>query len=267
MIFLKSFVLAFSMFSKIPMPRVEWSEKNMRYMMCAFPFVGLFLGCVCAGLCVLKSFFAQEWTLLFPLLLVLAPILVTGGIHIDGFMDTCDALGSHAPKEKKLEILKDSHVGSFAVLGIVLYLLCDFVLCFEFIKKYSQFFSLSDGFDFETLPALIAFSSSFMVSRFLSALSVCVFPKAKGSGLARTFSDSASRKITLFWCVSFLALIFLFLVIFCKKQGVCVVLISLAVFAYYFFMSRRNFGGITGDLAGWFVQICEILCLLGVCIV
>lgn len=61
----------------------------------------------------------------------LLPILVTGGIHMDGFMDTSDALASWQSPEKRLEILKDSHVGAFAVLGCAGYLLLDAALLSE----------------------------------------------------------------------------------------------------------------------------------------
>lgn len=271
MVFLKSFVLAFSMFSKIPMPTVAWNKTNLRYMMCFFPFVGFLIGALAQAFFVLGRFFPSG-SLCIPLALTLAPVLVTGGIHFDGFMDTCDALASHTSAEKKREIMKDSHVGAFAVLGAVLYLLSYFVLCVEMCRKIgvSDFSSASTGGivlgGFLHGGALGAFSLSFALSRFLSALAVCVFPKAGGSGLLRTFSDSAALRFTLWWCVSFIALIFFCLVVFCGRFGKAVVVSGIVSFAWYFFMSRRNFGGITGDLAGWFVQICEIFCLLGVCI-
>ncbi len=59
---------------------------------------------------------------------VLLPLAYTGGIHMDGFCDTCDALASHQDRARKLEILKDSRVGAFAVLGCVSYLLLQYAL-------------------------------------------------------------------------------------------------------------------------------------------
>lgn len=233
--------------------------------MCFFPFVGLFIG-LCFFGCGFGFFLLHEKigfglensierTLIFSsltaLFLTVFPIFVTGGIHLDGFMDTCDALGSHASVEKKLEILKDSHVGAFAVLGISVYLLSYFVfsfcLAFEFFESHKFF-----------LP----YCSIFFISRLLSAIAVCKFPLAKNSGLVHTFSDNSAKKFTFVWCVIFLLLSFFALIFFFGLRGILVPLVSVLVFVFYFLMSKKNFGGITGDLAGWFVQVCELFCLM-----
>ena len=102
---LETILVAFAMFSAIPLPRVDWNGRNMRYALCAFPLVGA----VCGGL-----WWGWAWVcgwLGAPELLrgagfCLIPALVTGGIHLDGCADTWDALASCAPPEKKQEILK-----------------------------------------------------------------------------------------------------------------------------------------------------------------
>ena len=274
-VFLKSIVLSFSMFSKIPMPNVEWNEKNMRYMMCFFPFVGLFISLSVSAVFFAISFFHAEYGLfqaekingriMLALFLTLFPIAVSGGIHLDGFMDTSDALGSHAPVDRKLEILKDSHVGSFAVLNLSIYLLSYFVLSFCLSNNFFDSIFLSENF--QSFFSFLPFCSVFFVSRLMSALAVAVFPKAKNSGLARAFSDSASKTFTVVWCVVFLAASFFALVFFFGWKGLSVVLSSLLVFAFYFFMSKKEFGGITGDLAGWFLQVCELAGLFAFVIV
>lgn len=100
----KSLAVAFSMYSRLPMPQMAWEPANMAYAMCFFPLVG----------CVIGAFLLlAEWLtgllgispLLRAAILLLIPIAVSGGIHMDGFLDTADALASHAPREKKLEIL------------------------------------------------------------------------------------------------------------------------------------------------------------------
>ena len=274
-VFLKSIVLSFSMFSKIPMPNVEWNEKNMRYMMCFFPFVGLFISLSVSAVFFAISFFHAEYGLfqaekinsriMLALFLTLFPIAVTGGIHLDGFMDTSDALGSHAPVDRKLEILKDSHVGSFAVLNLSIYLLSYFVLSFCLSNNFFDSIFLSENL--QSFFSFLPFCSVFFVSRLMSALAVAVFPKAKNSGLARSFSDSASKSFTVVWCLFFLALSFFALVFFFGWKGLSVVLSSLLVFAFYFFMSKKEFGGTTGDLAGWFLQVCELAGLFAFVIV
>ena len=117
MTMLESIAVAFSMFSAISMPQFLWNEKNMRYALCAFPLIGVVIGAVCWGAWSLCGLIGLP-NLLRGAILTLIPVLVTGGIHLDGYSDTCDALASHASQEKKLEILKDPHVGSFAVIRI-----------------------------------------------------------------------------------------------------------------------------------------------------
>ena len=90
------------MFSALPMPQFDWNEKNMRYALCAFPLVGVVCGalwCVCGVLPLPAVARAAGFCLV--------PVWVTGGIHLDGYADTCDALSSYGDTAKKLEILKD----------------------------------------------------------------------------------------------------------------------------------------------------------------
>lgn len=116
MIVLQTIAVAFAMFSAVPVPQFAWNEKNMRYALCAFPLVGLLCGalwCVCGVLPLPAPARAAGFCLV--------PVWVTGGIHLDGYADTCDALASYGDREKKLEILKDPHCGAFAVIRLCSY--------------------------------------------------------------------------------------------------------------------------------------------------
>ena len=195
-------------------------------------------------------------------MLVLIPVAVTGGIHVDGFMDTCDALGSHADREKKLAIMKDSHCGAFSVMGCVLYFLADFVLVSEFCRVFfmeEHTGSFSDG---NCIRLVACFSLSFVTSRLLSAFSVATFPIAKDSGLVRTFADASAKRFTAAWCAICFMLLSGLLVWFCRAHGAGILAAQLVVFGVYFVMTKRNFGGITGDTAGWFVQMSELMSVL-----
>ena len=117
-----SFKIAFSMYSKIPMPKSQWTKENMRYIMCFFPLIGAVIG----GLTWLWGTWGMELVqsrLLYVILLALIPVFVTGGIHLDGLLDTADALNSYQPRERKLEILKDSNAGAFAGITALAYFL------------------------------------------------------------------------------------------------------------------------------------------------
>lgn len=119
---MQSLIIAFAMYSKIPMPRADWNDKNMRYAFCWFPVIGLVIGLVeLAVFYILTKW--QAGSVFRGVCLMAVPLLVTGGIHLDGFMDTTDARSSYGDREKKLAILKDSHVGAFAVIGCSFYLI------------------------------------------------------------------------------------------------------------------------------------------------
>ena len=103
-------IVAFSMFSAIPMPQTEWTNKSMRYALCAFPLIGAVIGalvCLWRFVCLRMEF--SEWILAAGICVL--PILVTGGIHLDGFCDTADALASHQDTEKKSTDFKGSAYG------------------------------------------------------------------------------------------------------------------------------------------------------------
>ena len=119
--------VTFSMYSAIPMPQIEWNEKNMKYMLAFLPLVGVVQAALLLGWTALSGCLAVNGVL-FAAVAALIPLLVTGGIHMDGLCDTADALASHQTREKKLEILKDSHTGAFAVIGCCAYLLLTFAL-------------------------------------------------------------------------------------------------------------------------------------------
>ena len=125
-----SCIIAFSTYSRIPMPQAAWTEENMRYTLAFFPLVGAAVGAVfwaVDALCSLLGF----GCILRAALLTAVPAVVTGGIHLDGYCDTVDALASHAPKEKKLSILKDSNAGAFAVIWCCVWFLLYFALLTE----------------------------------------------------------------------------------------------------------------------------------------
>ena len=94
----ESFKIACSMYSKLPVPQSDWTEENMRYVMCFFPWIGAVIGLFFAGVWNVKEWLAScgiyYHELFYAAILTVLPIFVTGGIHMDGFLDTCDALSS-----------------------------------------------------------------------------------------------------------------------------------------------------------------------------
>lgn len=239
---IETVLVAFAMYSAIPLPRPEWNDKNMRYAMCAFPLVGVVCGALWWGwgmLCV--------WLSVQPLLrgagLCLIPVLITGGIHLDGFADTCDALASCASPEKKQEILKDPRCGAFAVIRLCTYFVAHLALCTA-LQPTNQ--------------ALWCMGPAFVLERGLSGLAVTRFPLAKNTGLAHTFATAADRRtagrILMLEC----ALAAAGMIAVGGFTGLVMAAVALVVFWHYRVTADRQFGGLSGDLAGWFLQRAEL---------
>lgn len=119
---IRSFFIALSLYSKIPVPQFVWNEEDMQYSLCFFPWVGAVIGLCLAGWYVLCERFSIG-TLCYAAVGCAIPLVISGGFHVDGFMDTMDAFRSYQSRERKLEILKDSHIGAFSVICLALYYL------------------------------------------------------------------------------------------------------------------------------------------------
>ena len=124
--------IAFSMYSKIPVPKVRWTNEAMQYTFCFFPLVGVAEGALLWGMGMVLYGLRDRNRLpaiFVAIVLTILPLLVTGGIHMDGFLDTTDARRSYQEPEKKLAILKDPHTGAFALIGLGVYLLWSVAVC------------------------------------------------------------------------------------------------------------------------------------------
>ena len=231
---LQTIAVAFAMFSALPVPQFEWNEKNMRYAMCAFPLIGLVCGglwCLCGVLPLPELARAAAFCLV--------PVAVTGGIHLDGYADTSDALSSYGDREKKLEILKDSHCGAFAVIRLCCYFVAYFGLC---------------GSVRFTPRAGLCWTLALVLERGLSGLAVAAFPMAKITGLAHTYATAADRE-------SVQKILIVLSVLLAAARialgGGALVVAALLMLWRYHHVAVKEFGGITGDLAGWFLQKAE----------
>lgn len=242
MSFIKAFCIAFSIYSKIPVPQFEWKEKEMRYHLIFFPWVGAVIGVLLYLWGILCEYLAVG-TIAYVLIGVAIPLLITGGFHMDGFMDTMDAFHSYKSKEEKLEILKDSHIGAFAVIMVAVYGLI-----------YTAAFSEIDA------SVLGVFAAGFFLSRTLSGIAITSFPSAKKSGMLYTFASSVQETgthgVSIVLWIQF-ALCGTFMLWQNLVLGGCLLLVALLTFWYYWYRTRKEFGGITGDTAGYFVTLTE----------
>lgn len=251
MIAMETIAVAFAMFSAIPVPQPTWNEKNMRYVMCAFPLVGV----VCALAYALWSAVCGIWPVpewLRAAGYCLAPVLITGGIHLDGYADTCDALASYAEPARKQEILKDPHCGAFALIRVCSYFVAYFALCASLLMDRNT---------------LICLGLGFVLERALSGWAVATLPIAKNTGLVHTFATTADKTTVRRVLAVLAALLCLALMGIGGFAGAAMVAAALLVLWRYRTVAQKQFGGISGDLAGWFLQKTELwmLAALVVC--
>jgi adenosylcobinamide-GDP ribazoletransferase len=233
--------IAFSMYSRLPSVQCDWSEENMKYVMCFFPWIGAVIGALCYGWNALALYLGLDGPLR-TIILMLIPIMVSGGIHLDGLLDTADALSSWQTRERRLEILKDSHAGAFAIITCAVY-----------------FFLLYGVIDLVRGELITVYVFTFVISRSLSAFSVVTFPKASAKGTVAGFSKSAQTRIIQAAAVLYVLLCGTVMVALHPLLGGAALLGAVLTFAWYYRMAMKQFGGINGDLAGCFLSVCELV--------
>ena len=243
--YLRAFCIAAAMYSRLPLPNVRWDEESKAAVLLLFPLLGVIEG----GLVYMAAVFMLRISAGAPLAalcLTALPLLFTGGIHFDGFLDTADALGSWKGKEEKLAILKDVHAGSAAVLQGGLMLLAGFAAWLSLLES---------GNMPERLPQLLPI---FLMSRALSALSIYLLPNARGAGTVYDFTAARARRmgrlISGFYLLLAAAALFGAGTLF---TGACILAAVLLAALYSGARAALSFGGMTGDLAGFLLTNCE----------
>jgi adenosylcobinamide-GDP ribazoletransferase len=238
--YLYAFVMCQSMFCAIPAPQA-WDEKAKDKMLLFLPVVGLEIGAIWAALAWLCRLLNLP-ALVAGLVLCAYPFLITGFIHLDGFMDVTDAVKSWRDLERRREILKDSHVGSFAVIGIVLLAIAQFA-----------FFSSAPA---EANDWILIFVPA--VSRCCSSLAVTGLKPMSTSQYAdqkkpKSHIVALSMTLCLFLAAGFLL---------CGKYGF-VLIGCLAGYGLALLRAYRSLDGMNGDISGYALTVSE-LCAVAV---
>ncbi len=216
------------------------SAPKLRLGSAYFPFVGFLLATLLYLVQLLFGIVLPRLAL--SAVLVVALVLLTGGLHLDGLMDTCDGLFGGRTRERRLEILRDSRVGSFGVLGGVCILLL----------KFALFASMG--------PHLLALAFFVMLpcSRWAMVLALYTFPSARPAGLGATFR----RTVTFPRLIVAVATALLLALIVGHSVGVlafgCATCTALVIGAW----ATRQIGGLTGDIYGAIAECSEVVILL-----
>ncbi|MDR7001822.1 adenosylcobinamide-GDP ribazoletransferase [Neobacillus niacini] len=243
--FLTGFFIGLQFFTAVPIRReLPMDSEHLGKTVQAFPLIGLFQGIIYAGLYYLLTEFTPLSHLAAAFLLWLMTILLTGGIHLDGWIDASDAYFSYGNQEKRLEIMKDPRTGAFGVLSVIVLLSCRFLYIYEIT---------------DTTPYILIAAIPFFSKIVMGVLLVTV-PSAKKEGLAAMFQSAVSPKSVSIYLV--LIILFATLVLF-LDENFFLVAILLLVAAGCYLLCRRNalnwFGGITGDVLGASVEGTELI--------
>ncbi len=227
------------------MPVFKWTEDDTNSSLAFFPLVGAVIG----GLVILLNFISPLCDLHAAVripLTILIPFLVTGGFHADGFMDTEDALNSYAPTERKLQILKDPNIGAFAVISLVKWLLAYTAAITAILLRDKDFNVLS-------VMGLI-----YVLSRAMSGLTSLVFKKTGKSGMLYEETKMKKKSVTavlILWIILAVA----GMVYIMPFHGSMIVIVTILYTLYYRYRAYKEFGGVTGDTAGFYLTTTEVI--------
>ncbi len=239
------FLAALSFLTVIPLPRRrEVSPEQVGRSIGYFPVVGIIIGLILAGL---------YWLLRLVLpsavvsgLLLVCLVVLTGGLHLDGFVDTCDGIAGHKTPEARWQVMRDSRAGAFGIVGV----------CCLLIVKYVSLNSVPDSLMMMTLVLMP------VVSRWAMVYAVFAYPYARPSGLGKVFKQAASRRrlaiatlVALAVAIPWFRLAGLVIML-----GVWVIVASMAAYL------KRKFSGLTGDTYGAINEVAEVGVLILVCL-
>jgi adenosylcobinamide-GDP ribazoletransferase len=207
-----------------------------------YPLVGLLLGLLLATL---AGLLAGLPSLLGAALLLVAWVLLTGALHLDGLADTCDAwAGGHGERERTLAVMKDPRSGPMGVTAVVLVLLV----------KFAALCALLDSRD---LAALVLAP---LLGRVALPLLFLTTPYVRPGGLGASLATEAPRGAAAAVVVIGLAAI----PMLAGRQGFIAVLGALAAFLYLRAAMHRRIGGTTGDTAGALVELTEVSVIVSI---
>ncbi|HEX3032073.1 MAG TPA: adenosylcobinamide-GDP ribazoletransferase [Bacillota bacterium] len=235
---LSRFVVAVQSLTRLHLYDVEWNEENYGRSSAFFTIVGLLIGTILwAVYAAAGKHFPVE---VVAALLIAAELIITGGMHLDGFMDSMDGLFSGRSRERKLEIMKDSRVGANGVMAVVIMLLLKYTLLLHLPEPAAGVLIL--------VPA---------IGRWSDVYAFRLFPYARPEGLGRAMPQYTKTSDLSFALMVLIAAAFWLLRI---KGLVLVVLVTLLVHL----MARqitKTLGGLTGDIYGFLIELTQVLAL------
>ncbi|MFH1882920.1 MAG: adenosylcobinamide-GDP ribazoletransferase [Planctomycetota bacterium] len=237
---MKRFLIALQFLTVLPVKiKSEIAEEDFGKSLLYFPVVGMLIGFVPAGMVLLLGFLPSP---VVGVLILIISIVLTGGIHLDGFADTCDGFYGPRPKEKILEIMRDSRVGVMGAVGI---------FCLLGLKL-TLIISLPPDVLWKLLMMMTVFA------RWSQVFVCCTSDYAREEGKGKYFVSHAGKASLLVGSI-FTVVLFLLLMRF---KGIVLLVLSFAVVLLFISYAKKKIGGMTGDTIGAVSEVAEVLILL-----
>ncbi len=243
-----AFLMAWQMFLWIPCPSTKWDENKRKEMLLWLPIIGLIVGALWYLVYFLFETCGKGIGPVAAGVLTVMPWLLTGFMHLDGYMDCADAALYFGPKEKKIAILKDSHIGSFAVISAVIL----------GVLQFSAFLQMGQNpLGFQTMAALA----------FIPALSRCssvenlFWLKALSTSEYADMPMKEKRRYRIVPVIEglvFLAAVYLI----CGLAAAAALFIGIIIEEVLIIYLRKNLGGFSGDVSGAAITAGELACLI-----
>jgi len=237
---MKAFLIGLQFLTRIHLaPQSVWKDEDFGRSVTWFPVIGMVIG---VFLCVLYFLlWPFDLPLLIAFLLVVGEFFITGGIHADGLMDSADGLFSGRTKERSLEIMKDSLVGSFGLMAFV----------FLVLLKTFCLYSVDDRPLYLLLLAMPA------VSRFGMVISICEYPYARPFGIGKSFAAYRDKHAVV------IAFILALLPALYFRTGWLILMgVGILVTLWLNRWVVSKIGGTTGDTYGFVAEITEVVMAL-----
>ena len=247
---MESFLIGLQFLTRIYITRqTVWTEENFGKSVKYFPLIGAVIGIISAALTgIFYILTGAKLPILTAALAFTLPIIITGGIHCDGFIDSVDGLFSGREREKILEIMKDSRVGAFGAVSLVLLATLEVATLIE-LFQISLMWSLS------------AIFSAPIISRLMMVVTIRKFPYARREGMGKAFSKYTTRQTILFATLTAIlilsALILVDVKIFLATMSALI--ISLGFTFYFGNFATKKIGGVTGDIYGATSTLVELI--------
>lgn len=243
-----SFIMAFSAYAAGGKSKLERNKENCSFILVFVPLIGL-----------ISTVLINRWAVLYPyvcensvlpaVFAVVVPIIISGGSNLKGFFKTADALSSHKNKEDKLAILLgDAHSGYSAIIACIVYFLVA-------IGIWSEM----------PIDGIFVVAFAYIISRSLFGISLLTMKQVPGNRAEDYVPANKAVKwfqvlVNIGFIIVCVVLMYNIALSFEMVKVSIICLAGAAIsYLYYIYIAKRHFGGVTEELASFFVTICEVV--------